>query len=147
MIVMLTPDQVSKQWDVLKVGIQESLPDGVGDSEIAMQNVMLAIMNGSMQVWVDHRKDSYVGMAVTTFISDPGTNNRSLLIYAVYRFGKYSINMLEGLKELKGFAKRNMCSHLVAYTNREDVLRLSKSLGGNLDWTLISFEAEDEVNN
>ena len=60
MLVKFFPHQVAEHWEVLKVGIEESLPPTVGESRDKMNNILESILIGDLTCWVSYDTDNVV---------------------------------------------------------------------------------------
>ena len=52
MIIKLDADQIAKHWDVIKFGIQESVPPITYGSQNTLNNMLQSMLTGQMQCWV-----------------------------------------------------------------------------------------------
>ena len=142
MIIKLSPDQVTEHWDVIKFGIQESVPPITYGSQNTLNNMLKSLLTGEMQCWVMMNGTQKIqGVATTTITKDGCSGVKNLMIYSVY--GLTFIDdetWAENLKGLRKFAKANSCHRIISFTAVDRLIDLTKSLGGSADFTFVSLE-------
>lgn len=142
-VLRLLPEYVSAHWDVVGHAIEHSLPPVVGESEDKMNNILLSILQGSMECWLAYEevdgKKIPKGFVVTTVLYDYNSGTSALLIYSAYAYGKVSDQLwTDGYLALCKYAKSKGCDRLVTYTNLEYLIEKAKAF--NVDtYTFISF--------
>lgn len=141
MLIMLYPDQVAAQWEDLYPSIEAALPPIVGDTIDRKGNLLKAILSGNAILWVIVDTNTIYGLMLTTFHTDVPSGARNLLIYALYANMKIPDSVIESTYEvLKRFAKAELCSHIIAYTNNDRVLRMVEKIRGDSSTRLIVLE-------
>lgn len=150
MLTRLLPDQVSRHWPIIKYAVEQSLPPTVGDHPDKMNRILSALLSTKADAWISYEKvDDSIrmeGVVLTRITHDEVSNTRGLLIYCLY--GYNSVNngsWREGLTSLAKYAKVNRCSRITAYTSSKYVVDLVNKLGGNTDYTFVSFDVEQIV--
>ena len=146
MLIQMLPDQISKQWDVIWPAIEVSLPHtGVKDAS-SSSNILESMLRNMMQCWVYEGEGGEKVLLVTTaFVSDVGTRSRNLLIYSIYSYTKITDEIVGiGMKTLKGFASKNKCHNIIAYTNYQRIIDMFSVNGGKVDSVLLRVEVNGE---
>ena len=150
MLVRLIPEQISQFWDMIKYALENSPPISIEVRDENWINSMLTqSMNGSIEIWAYYDKDGdsvrFKGFVITSFEIDKFVKQKSLLIYYVFTFRDIGMDAwIEGLKTLKKYAKSRRCSRVLAYSNVQNIINISKRLGGDVDTTFITFNLEED---
>lgn len=143
MIVKLLPDQISKFWDIIRYAVEQSLPPTAGQHPNTMNFILMAALEGRIDVWVSFTRKEVTkieAIMLTRFIYDHPTRTRNLLIYSLFGYKIVSKeSWMKGLETIAKYAKKEKCTQIVAYTNLDSVSGLAKELGGDTDYTFISF--------
>ena len=152
MLTLLTLDQVSTYWDIIKYGLEQSLPPLVSDHPDKMNRVLSNLLTGKSQCWASYIKEGetrkFEGIVVTRVLLDDVSNTRNLLIYAVYGYDSVSNeSYITGLKTLAKYAKANNCTQIMAYTNVAQVVDIAKSFGADSQYTFLSWNVSEIVQN
>lgn len=150
MLTLLTLDQVSTHWDIIKYGLEQSLPPIVADHPDKMNRVLTSLLSSKAQCWASYvKKDKmrrFEGIVVTRILLDDVSNTKNLLIYAIYGYDLVdNESWLNGLKALAEYADNNSCAQIVAYTNLEHVIELAKHLGADTSFTFLSWNVNEIV--
>lgn len=142
----LSPQQVNLMWPQLEAAIKASLPPSeVTDAPGAMNNVLVAVMKGELQVWIATKRTEgscYVyGGAVTQVTQPTVTGVRNLWIYSLF-IHELPPAPLVGkiIEELREFARVNGCKAIFALTNNPVIEKLVKHLSGTTDYRLVRLE-------
>jgi len=152
MINRLTPEQISKFWDVIKFAVEQSLPPTVGEHPDKMNRILAAALSGKIDVWASYTKNEKVnkfeGIILTKFLYDDVSGTRNLLIYCLYGYNKFeSISWKIGLETFAKYAKSRGCSRIIAYTDIPHIVDIVNKLGGEAKYTFISFDVNKVVQN
>ena len=144
MLVMLLPDQISSKWNIIKRGIEVSVPPTITSSPKVMNNILMGLLEGSAQCWVEYEvvkeKSIVYGFLITTVMEDFLSGVRNLLIYSLYGARPIDDDIwVRGLITLRKYAKANNCEKVIAYSNIERIEEIVRSLGGKVEWKFISF--------
>ena len=141
MIIRLSPDQVTEHWDVIKFGIQESVPPITYGSQNTLNNMLKSLLTGEMQCWVlMNGAQKIQGVATTTITKDSCSGVKNLMIYSVY--GLVFIDdetWTRNLQDLRKFARANNCHRIISFTAVDRLIGLVKSLGGSADFTFVAL--------
>lgn len=147
MLTKLLPEQISKYWDIIKYGVEQSLPPIVGESADKMNNILMSLLVDKTQCWASYIKKnenlSFEGVLLTRILYDDASRTRSLLIYCLYGYSQVdNESWIDGIKMLAKYAKSRKCSQIIAYSNLDRVMEVSKSLGANEPYYFISFDVD-----
>ena len=145
MLVRLLRNQIEEKWNVIKVAIANSLPPTVNNDEISTQkcinNIRLALMNGSMQAWVLAEGRKVLAIGTTAITIDKISGEKSLIIYTLFGCTKLDIKDWEGAFEsLKAFAKSVGCSTVCAFSDVDRVKEIADGLNANTSNIFIKWE-------
>jgi hypothetical protein len=145
MLVKLIPEQISRHWDIIKYGIEESLPPVVGSHPDRMNRILSSALCGTLDVWVSYLRMSETvrleAVVVTKILYDDSSNTKNLLIYCLYGYEAIDNNSwTDGFKTLLKYAKAIGCSRIVAYTEYGYIVKLFKELGGEAKYTFLSYD-------
>lgn len=147
MLTKLTPDQISKFWDLIKYAIEQSLPPTVGESPDKMQRILESALAGRVDVWAGYeRKDGKAkmeGIVLTQFLFDTAARTKSLLIYCLYGYDFISNSTWQdSLVTLVKYASGKRCNQIVAYTDVDKIIEMVNKLGGETKYTFITFDVK-----
>ncbi len=147
MLTKLLPEQISKNWDVIRYAIQESLPPTVGQNPDRMTRILSAALSGKISIWASYTREDggmFEGILVTKILYDESSDTRNLLLYCLYGYtNSHKDTWTVGLKAVLKYAKANNCQQIVGYTDVPYIVELVNSLGGNTDYTFLSFDVGD----
>ena len=133
MIVMMTPEEVSKQWGVVRHAIEGSMPSNRSVTEAGMNNILMSILDGRMQCWAMEKEGKVQAIATTVYFFDP-CGDKTLCVYSLYGYEIISDRMWkEALEKLGEFAKRNGCRYVVAYTVDKRVIDIADKNGATAE--------------
>lgn len=142
MLIKLLPEQISQHWDVIKDAIEYSLNPVVGESPHKMNNILMSLLDGSMQCWVAVEGDDYnkiTGNIVTKINFDDASQTKGLLIYSLYAEGSSEQEWLKGYETLRKFAAANGCTRIVGFTDVPSLIKFTNRIGGEARYTLVSL--------
>ena len=150
MLTRLLPDQVSKHWNIIKYGVERSLPPIVSAHPDKMNRILSAALCGRIDVWVSRPKEDKSKLefiALTKILYDDVSDTKNLLIYCIYSYdgvsrASWDSGLMTVLKEASGRG----CSQIVAYTNLPYVVDLTRRLGGEAIYTFLSFDVKRSLN-
>jgi hypothetical protein len=146
----LTPDQISKFWDIIGYAIEQSVPPFSYEHPDRMNRLLAAALCGKIEVWAGYtREDDKVKfncICVTQFLYDEPTDTKSLLIYALYG---YSVTNSSGWRQMFSamarYAQAKGCKRIIAYSKVDLVIKLAEKLGADTDYTFISFNLDEII--
>ena len=147
MLVKLTADQIANMWDILKFGIENSLPPISGEGPDKINKIFEALLSGGYDCWVRlsarRRRKANLNlesMVVTTITTDHASDTNNFLIYTMYGFRPISDEeWLEGYMTLAKYAKAKGCNRMIAYSNEPRVLDIVDKIGGDRSYSFISY--------
>jgi len=107
-----------------------------------LNNILEALLLGEMTCWAYQNREGHVSAVLTTrILNDSITEVKSLLIYSIY--GTAEVRNLrdwrDGFATLKGYAKAENCSRIIAYSTNEFIDRIIERLGGNVTCRFVSL--------
>ena len=150
MLTLLTIEQVATYWDIIKYGLEQSLPPVVADHPDNLNRVLTSLLSGKSQCWASYIREEgkgiFEGILVTRVLFDDVSNTRNLLLYAIY--GYTNINKstwLDGLKTILKYAIAEKCAQIVAYTSAEYLVNLAASFGADTQYTFVSFNVNKAI--
>ena len=135
MLVRLLPEQISYRWDMIKQAIVEALPPYADTSHEAMNNVLMSLLNGSLQCWISV-VDGKVDAIVTTCIEeDLHSKTKNLLIYSLHGLRKMTgRSWVEGFEAMRKYALGEGCEAIIGITKEEKIIRVVGRFGGDAGW-------------
>lgn len=145
MLVRLMPEQISSRWDIIKQSIVDTSPPYADVSLEAMNNVLMSLLNGSMQCWVELEEEVGVIAILTTAIEeDFQSKTKNLLIYSIYAYKKTSgRHWAEGFDAIKKFASSEGCKAIIGITKEEKIIRIVERFGGDAGWRYLRIPIPD----
>lgn len=146
MLIKLTPDQVIKEWKVIKHAIQEATHEQIFDTDNKVQEHLREILIGTMQVWGIVEEGVFAGIGVSRFSHDNTMGVRRLEIYSVYGFRTISAGCwAENFVVLKRFAAANNCDYIITLTDNENIIAMAKEYGADTEQRLIAFKIQEDL--
>ena len=142
MITKLLPENVTDNWETVKVAIQSSLPPFALDTPDKMSRILENIILGQLEVWVCYDSDEegvhIKNIWTTSIVTDPESKTKNLLIYSTYSFDHtVDDNWTAGIEAMKDYAKANDCASITGFTKSPIILRYVESHGGDTSVTFI----------
>lgn len=144
MLTRLLPEQVSAFWDIIKFGIEESVPPIVGESPDRLNRILSSILSDKTQCWASYRREGedliFEGICLTKIIFDDTSDTKNLLIYSVYGYNKgVEESWMEAFLSVAKYAVAQKCTQIVTYTTVPYLIEKAKKYGANTDYTFIVF--------
>lgn len=147
-MLKLLPEQVARYWDELGDAIISSIPPTVLYSPDMRYLTLDAILSGRLEVWTFYKQPEngdtvkILVIMTTAIVSDVGSSYKSLLIYSIYGYQQdvSPKDWLGGLNMIKAYAKSKGCKNVLAYSDVENIKKLVKVSGGNIDYSLLVME-------
>ena len=151
MLTRLLPEQISTHWDIIKYAIEQSLPPIVGDHPDKLNRLLSSALSGKLEVWASYtrgKETKFEAVLVTKILYDDASDTRNLLLYCVYGYSDVpKESWINGFETILKYAKSKGCLQVVAYTTLPYMIELGNKLGGNSDYTFISFDVNRSLNN
>lgn len=135
MMTLLTGDQVSRHWEIIRHAVLETVP--IAERGPDFENSILeALLSNRMFVWIASveadGRTQVVAVLVTTFMEDACTKSKSLLLYVVYGFqGIPETAWAEGCQTLLKWASSHGCTRMVAFTDSQHIANIVTKFGGS----------------
>lgn len=147
MLLRLTDDQISAYWNNIRQTLLFNDLPMADASEEKMKVILEGLLSGSVQAWVlfemEDMKEKIYAMAITSFVYEPVTLTKNLVIYNLYGYTFVPPRLwLEGIKTLRKYAKAEKCHNIIAYSKIPRVLEIVKELGGDTSMHVISLEID-----
>ena len=142
MLLRMMPDQIPHYWDEIKEGILMAVPHGVPDRTSKILNKLLL---NTAQFWLSyHRKNNKPEVdagIITVLVDDQVHDTKNLDIYAIWPIARIpGSSWIEGFEALQKYAKKKGCNRVIGRSNIKSIVELVKRLGGQAEYTLISFD-------
>jgi len=140
MLLRMLPEQISKQWDLVRAAIEAANPPDVVLPEHKMTNMLSMLLNGDMQCWVlvgdEVRTDVYA--IVTTLTYDDPFGEKQLFVYSLYAYKRPSRELwMDLINTLKRWGESLGCSNVTAYVRNKSEIRLIERIGGDVETVLV----------
>lgn len=143
-VVQLTPDQIAEQWNEIKGPLSESWPL-VSEPEVRLNKILNFLIEGRAQLWVVIEDEKRKALAMTSIGFDINKMAKALCFLGMHIFEQFSVrDWVESLKVLSRFAKNRGCSIIIGNTTNKKILRLMKTLGGEIEYQAI-FNVKDPI--
>lgn len=148
MIAKLLPDQITRNWDVIKFAMEQAIPE-LGERPETANILLEGFLVGRLSCWAVYKivDGNYKigGLFTTTIVSDDCLGTSNLLIYTGYALTKTSAeDWLELYKVLSKEAESLKCDKIVIYTDKPWLIKRATSLGA-FSTTLLSLDLYDNV--
>jgi hypothetical protein len=127
MLARLEGDQVSRGWKDVKVALESSVPIMPGESQAKYNNILTALLDGTMQCWVswDYVEDGVKIslLVITQLLTDPFAETKSCLIYCVYSTGTPRKEWVESMESFFKWCRAQGCTKVLGYSNVPSILK------------------------
>ena len=152
LLLLLTPEAVSRTWPDLKLAIEAALPPITNPTQTVdrMTDILESLLTGRLMChtiykMVDDQPYAY-GIVVTAFLHNVENDQKNLLIYSLYGHPKYITGdaAAKFLNKMKEFARSKGCKALIAYSCIPSVIENISRMGGSTEYRLLTLEVEDE---
>jgi len=141
MLIRLTPEQVVREWEVIRHAIKESTYESIFSRPDSVRDHLRELIAGTMQAWAIVAQEEFVGIVTTRFSLDASMGVKRLEIYSLFGFRDISPRMWATCYVmLKRFALANDCTHIIALSDQEHILSLATKLGGDTTQRMIVFD-------
>ena len=153
LVSKLLPEQISAFWDVIKFAVEESLPPIVGQHPDTINRILSSALRGTIDVWAEYVKEEkeednikFEGIALTQILYDEPSGTRNMLVYCLYGYGPIDPgSWARTLTVIAKYAKEESCNQIMTYVTLQHLVNLAKGLGGNTDYTFITFNVDETV--
>lgn len=152
MINKLTYDQIADCWDLIKEGIEETVPYPIaGRHRYRESNILTSLLSGGMECWMSYERDEenetilLYSISLLTIYTDECTGNRALNLFAHLVYRDIPPDMWqEFFESVKKYAKSQKCHSVVSTTDRPEIVQLANELGIDTSFTLLYLPLEEE---
>ena len=150
MLTKLLPTQISRFWDIIKYGIEESLPPVAYSNPNVLNNVLSNLLSDKAQCWASYHRDEndtiiLEGIIITEVLIDHISMTKNLLIYAMCSFDNNDLSKWTyALGMLAKFAKSQGCLQIIGYTNVDKAIRFAERFGDST-YTFVRFDVNKSV--
>jgi hypothetical protein len=134
MLILLTPEQVSSNWDFISAYVVDAGPLEYQATEDKYNNILNGILCGDMQCWVEAEADSkgwhIQAVVLTQILENSVVGIKNLLIYSLVGVDDLFDNKkwASGLLTLVKFAKSKGCANIIGYTSNARLLKIAERL-------------------
>ena len=143
MFLLLTTEQISQKWPLIRKALEESHPPTSTANVDFYQSNLVSLLSGEKQCWVWADEQSEIGLCITTFIKDFDSGDRHLLIYTAYALSDEVIRgkmWTTAIKTLHTFAEINNCKKIITFTGNPRVAEIAKRVGMVTEWIMLELE-------
>ncbi len=138
MLLRLLPEQISFRWNTIKQAIVEALPPYADTSHEAMNNVLMSLLNGSLQCWISVTDGKTEAIATTYIEEDLHTKTKSLFIYSVYATRQTTgRSWVEAFEAIRKYAIGEGCKAIIAITKEPKIIKIVEKFGGDVGWRYV----------
>ena len=141
MFKKLTNKQVRDHWEDLKHAIIADFPTHPKNVNLWLNSILEGILKGDLGYWVGLDENRNIVLAcLTSFIQDPCTFEKSLMISSVYGYLQIPEEVwLDGIKSILLYAQDSGCAAVVAYSENKEVIELGQKTNANVATTYIQW--------
>lgn len=151
LLVKLTPEAISRTWPDLRAALEVVLPPISNPTQgpDRMTNILEALLTERLICYCIYKRIDgtvYVfGIVIVSIMKNVESEQRNLLIYALYAHPKYvSGDYAEKfILKMKEVAKNYDCKALVAYTSIPNLISHFVRLGGDASYRLLTMEVDN----
>lgn len=135
MLIRLLPEQISYRWEIIKKTIVETSPPYADTSHEAMNNILMSLINGSLQCWISVIDGKVDAILTTCIEEDIHSKTKNLIIYSLYGMRMLTgRSYVEGITALNKYAIGEGCEAIIAITKEEKIIRVIERFGGDASW-------------
>ena len=132
MLVMLLPDQVSRNWDEIKMLLEEATPGPQGANFDRMNNILEESILGKKKIWISYNDEEiFDGLVGTEIYLDRINGLKTMEIFALWGKGAGEGSWTKGWEALAKYAMTQGCKRIVAYTKEQSLIARVQALGGD----------------
>lgn len=129
-LIEVPTSTVADKWDVFGWYITQSLPESTQTHDFLAGNILKAILEERLIVLALFDEGTMLGVLSVVPGGDSIGGSNDLLIYSMAGVKTIKTTVYkEALKLLEGFAKRLGVDRIVAQSNLDGIIKLSKSFG------------------
>jgi hypothetical protein len=141
-LIKLTQDEILENRMQIEQAIADSLPPITTPEESNRRlEIFKALVTGLLQCWVVKEDKEVIIFATFCLDIDPVSREKHLLLYTLYGVKPVSLQLWTMLfAQLLELTKKFGCKKIIAYSCRERVIQLAKTLGWDTTFTFLSKE-------
>lgn len=140
MLVMLLPEQVSEYWGFLKGGIDDDPPPIADNNYFNINNILSALLAGSMQGWFVQEEGENVGFILTTILYDISGVNTLLIYSASIHSVSKKDSWLDAFDTLIKFGRHKGCTKIGAFIANEKLIKLAADSGYDTGFRFVNYD-------
>jgi hypothetical protein len=120
MLLRLLPEQIARNWEYIKHGIENSVPNEILKQHDRLNNILESLLSSGMQCWwwvrgVDGENPEVAAQVITTICVDDCSKTRTLRIYSLFGYDNIEVKeFAEGQATLIAYGKTMGCEQLDA---------------------------------
>jgi len=138
MIIQLLPEQIPGFWPDIKESIQAAAPPIFHETPEKMNNILMSMLIGKMQVWVlaNQEEEATIvkSVIVTSIVSDSCSNTRMFLFYSGYSANPVSQKLwAESIDEFRKIAKGLDCDLMGFYSELPYMTEQARKTGASIE--------------
>ena len=129
MLVRLTTSQAQEHWPLIRNGIGACFPD---EGPEFSTHVLELLGSEDLVCWIVMAVDRPLGFCITSICTEIGSEDKYLLLYAIYAFPDTDVNpkiWSTSLGILRRYALSESCKRIEAFTDNRQVIEIAKNLG------------------
>ncbi len=141
MLILLTPMQVAKHWNLLKEKVVQNAPPTCEGTDYNL--ILEGALGGALQIWAAITDDTLVGFVITQMVYDPFSISRTLLLFALFSIDGIVVPpsiWRESYDTLMKYATSKGCARISAYIGDERLVRLANRLGFDTKYVYATLE-------
>ena len=141
MLKKLNRQQIKSHWSELKLAVMAAFPRHPRNVNVWMNTLFEMLLKDDAAYWVGLNGSGGIVMScVTTFIADPCTGEKHLLIYSLYGYQQIPEEVWDsGPKILSEYAKDCGCTAVVAYSEAARVIKQTEKFGADVNTRYIQW--------
>ncbi len=138
MLIRLLPEQISHRWDMIKRTIAETSPPYADTSPGALNNILMSLLNGSLQCWISVVDGEVDAIATTCIEEDIHSGARNVLMYSVFALRQTtSKSWIEAFEAIRKYARGERCEAMVLITKEPKIIKIAEKFGGDTGWRYV----------
>ena len=132
MLSQISGEFIEREWDKAWPAIHEALPLGERNYNGLKENILQALKDGLMQLWILYDKDKKAKAVITTYLAiNNNIGIKELFIYSFYSFEALTPDEFkQGWFVLFEYASLCGCNTIGAFTNVESIKKFAEHSGG-----------------
>lgn len=117
-LVKVLPDQIARDWTLIRNSIFQSLAPTAAPTETSMSNILKALLSGAMICWYHHKNGRLAAVMTTVVMDDDFSGSKNLLVYSFFAMTNLEYEDYDYMWDILGrYGKAKGYYQLIAYTN------------------------------